>query len=159
DAQWLVLGTMSGPINSVLVNPSFEEGVIGATPPGWSITVLASGGGVPTFTTVSAIEEPIAGFNVADFGTDSIAAGFSEAEVYSTTFPAMEDQKWTGAYYLALASSDEGVGGISGGRFSVLEFYIQFLDSGGGVLADNLISTFGTNANVPARIYNSSWIV
>lgn len=154
DAQWAVLGTLSGPINTALSNPSFETGALGATPPNWSINVLASAGGVPTFTKVNTVEEPISGSFSADFGTDSTVAGLSQADVFSDSIPAGETDRWTAAYFIALASIDQNATtGISGGRFSVLELYIQFLDSGGALVSETLISTFGTNANVPFPVY------
>ena len=154
DAQWFVLGGQSGPLNTLAANPSFENGVVGSTPTDWSITTVLSAGGVPTFTKVSTVEVPISGVFVADFGTDSVVAGLSRSDVFSDVTAASEDQRWTGAYYIALASIDQNATtGISGGRFSVLEFYIQFLDAGSGLISESLISTFGTNANVPSPVY------
>lgn len=157
DAQWAVLGTLSGPINSLAENPGFEEGTLGALPTNWTLSVVASAGGVPTLTKVdSSTIDPLSGLYSADFGTDSTVAGLSRADIFSSAETAEPDQFWTGAYTIVGANIDQiAATGISGGRFSVLEMSIQFLDAGGAVLSDTLISTFGTNANVPpsAPIY------
>lgn len=157
DAQWAVLGTLSGPINSLAANPGFEEGTLGALPTGWSLTVVASAGGVPTLTKVdSNTIDPLSGLFSADFGTDSVVAGLSRADIFSTAVDAAPEQIWTGAYTIVGASIDQGAGtGISGGRFATLELYVQFLDISSGLISETLINTFGTNANIPpsAPIY------
>lgn len=140
DAQWIVLGTMSGPINTVLTNPSFEEGPLGGIPPGWSIEVVSSGGGVPTFTKVVGDGPPLSGSFVADFGTDATVAGLSEAYVYSDPQPAAPGQRWTAAYYITWANVDQSTSGTSGNRFAVIYCEIQFLDDTNTVLQTSTIS-------------------
>lgn len=150
DAQWFVWGTPSGPINSLASNPGFEDGALGALPTNWTINVIANAGGTPTLTQVdSNTIDPLSGLFCADFGTDSVLLGFSQADIFSDVSPAIEDDRWTGAYYIVAASIDQSAAtGISGGRFSVLEFYIQFLDGASALISETLLSTFGTNANV-----------
>jgi len=150
DAQWFVWGTPSGPINSLALNPGFEDGALGALPTNWTLTVIANAGGTPTLTKVdSNTMDPLSGLYSADFGTDSVVAGFSQADIFSAAVAASVEEHWTGAYYIVGASIDQNAAtGISGGRFSVLEFYIQFLDGASALISESLISTFGTNANV-----------
>lgn len=150
DAQWFVLGTMAGPINTQLANASFEEGVIGALPTGWTINVIASGGGVPTFTKVTAIANPLAGQFYADFGTDSVAAGLSQADVFSPTVPAEASQSWTSAFFVSASLIDQQNGGLNtGSGNSNITMNIQFLDGGGAVLSDTYMG--GITANGPGR--------
>lgn len=154
DAQWFVLGTISGPINSAIANPSFEEGNVGDIPPGWTTQVLASAGGVPTFTTVLADGIGVSGLHDADLGTDSTVAGISDIYVFSSSVPASPGQRWTGAYFITFANIDQQAGtGLSGGRFAVIYLTVEFLDSSNAVISAQDISVFGTNANISSPVY------
>lgn len=155
DGQWFVLGTMSGPINSVIQNPSFEEGVLGATPTGWTIQVLGSAAGVPTFTKVSAGNDSMTGSFKADFGVDNAGAlNVSSANVFSSTALASEGQRWTAAYYLTNAFIDnDSVNLSSEGEPTFLDFYIQFLDGGGTLITETLMNSISMNVDSYSRLY------
>lgn len=155
DAQWFVLGTMSGPINSVVPNASFEDGVLGATPSNWTLVVTSAAAGVPTFTKVSADQDGMTGSFMADFGVDSNPiGGLSEAEAYSTAVPASPNSRWTGAYYLTKAFIDgDSVTLESNGQISFLDMYIQFLDAGGALVSETAINTLSMNVDNYGRLY------
>lgn len=153
DAQWFVLGTMSGSINTVLANPSFESGSVGSTPTDWSITVIASAGGVPTFEKSSSSTRAISGLSVADFGVDSTVAGHSTADVYSRASSAAEGTVWTCAYWLAGAFIDNAVGTFTGGGgFAELEVFVQFL-GGGALISEESMIYFAANYDVLPNMY------
>lgn len=150
DAQWFVMGTMSGPINSMLANPTFEEGTIGTVPPDWSITVTSSGAGVPTFTTEQNVVSSLSGLNSAKFECQNggAGAGNSTADVYSAAVSADDGQQWTAAYYL-MASFMTGSTNLA-----ILETYIQFLDGTGTLISETLVnSLFLTKGYVGAPFY------
>ncbi len=148
DSQWFCVGQMSGSINSnnVLFNSSFEQGVLAALPTGWTITPGLTGAGVPTFEVAGG--ETISGVNVADFGTDSVGAGVSTADVFSTSVPAEPGSKWTGAYFLMQAF----VGSIYP-MFHDLDMHIQFLDSAGALIIDHEINHLSVGADVASVLY------
>lgn len=150
DSQWICIGEMSGNIgsNTPLPNSSFENGDIGAMPDNWSIVVISSGAGVPSFLVASPSSVNISGSKVADFGTDSIAAGLSVADVYSSTVPATPGSKWTGAYYMTRAFVN-----TSPPLFSDLEMWIQFLDNVGALVSESLINAFSLAADSLAPVY------
>lgn len=150
DAQWLVLGTLSGPINSAIANPSFEEGTLGGVPTGWSITPISTVGGTPTFTKVSAGNTGVAGLFQADFGVDSVAAGFSSADVFSPAVPTVEGTSWTAAYYIVQAFIDNANATFApGGLLSDIEIFVEFLDSNAALLSSTSMNYFGANLDVP----------
>lgn len=149
DAQWFVLGTMSGPINSLVVNPSFEEGAIGDLPPGWSITVTSSGGGVPTFTAVPAGSNAISGIQSADFGVDSTVAGNSTADVRSSSIVATPGSLWTAAIWVEGAFIDNDVFTFANnGGFSEIVISLVFIDNVGAVLATTLVNSLGLSIDL-----------
>jgi hypothetical protein len=150
DAQWFVMGTMSGPINSVLPNPSFETGTLGAVPSSWSLTVTSSGAGTPTFTKEENVVSSLSGRHSAKFETlnGGAGAGNSTADVYSSTVDAEEADLWTAAYYLMASFEDGATNLIS------LETYIQFLDGSGGLVSETLVnSLFLTKGYIGAPFY------
>src|SRR5574341_1523405 len=132
-AAWFVLGTLSGPINTALANPSFEEGAVGATPPSWSLNVISTGAGTPTFLTSNNFG--IQGPRTADFGTDSVTAGESQADVFSAAVACPQDSKWTAALYLTIYTEP------SLNDFSDIELWIQFLDSASTVISQTMVAT------------------
>lgn len=150
DSQWICLGQMSGAIgsNTPLLNSSFEDGVVGTAPTGWSLTVGLTGAGVPTFLVAFPGSNNISGSQVADFGTDSIGAGQSTATAFSTPVPAAVGSKWTGAYFLTSAFI-----GSSFPLFSSLELNIQFLDVVGAVITSNMINALDIGFDLITPIY------
>lgn len=130
-AAWFVLGTLSGPINTTLLNPSFEEGIVGALPDFWTIQVISSVAGVPTLTIATGGQ--VSGARSADFGTDSVGAGTSEAYALSTPVAAAAGSRWTAAlYFKAFAPGMP--------NFSSLELYIQFLDGAQALISETLVT-------------------
>jgi hypothetical protein len=154
DAQWLVLGTLAGPINTLVLNPSFELGTLGATPTDWSLTVTSSGGGVPTFTKVPIGNFGISGLFSADFGVDSTVAGNSTADAFSNRVPASEGTLWTAAIWLEAAFIDNDATTFSNnGGFSFLDLSIQFLDGAGLVVSDVLVVSAGFSIDLTSPRY------
>lgn len=151
DSQWFCVGQMSGTIdsNNPLTNGSFEDGTVGVIPVGWSITVLASGAGVPSFLVASPGSTNVSGVNAADFGTDNAGPpGFSQADVYSPTIPAAPDTHWTAAYYLNYAF----VVSVPP-QFSDIETWIQFLDSTGALVTEFNVNNFAVGADFHGPLY------
>ncbi len=150
DSQWVCLGQMSGPVgsNNPLPNSSFEEGVIGSLPTGWTLTVGLTGAGVPTFTVAGGGGTTISGLRVVDFGTDSVGAGVSTAEAFSPTVPALPGSKWTAAYFVTSAI----IGSIYP-MYSDISTYIEFLDPTGVVLVGENIDNYSTGVDIPVLVY------
>lgn len=150
DAQWFVMGTMSGPINSGIENPTFEEGLTGVIPPDWTLTVTASGAGTPTFTTEENVLSSLSGRNSALFETQNggAGAGNSTADVYSSRLPALANSRWTAAYYL-MASFMTGSTNLI-----ILRMYVQFLDNASNLISETLVnSLFLTKGYIGAPFY------
>lgn len=138
DAQWLVLGTMSGAINSSALNPSFEEGTTGSVPANWTINSVSGAGGSITFQkqTGSYLGQPIAGnfVGAVDF-TSNGAAAASQSNINSDLIDASDGEIWTGGLWIA--------GGImSSGTLSLQTLFLEFYDNGGGLLSSNIIAQY-----------------
>lgn len=150
DSQWFCIGQMTGSIesNNPLPNSSFEDGTVGVIPTGWSITIISSAAGVPSFLVASPGSTNISGKQAADFGTDSVGAGTSQADVYSPTIPAAPDSHWTAAYFL-----NYGFVGSSPPLFSFIEMFIQFLDGAATLINEYSVNVFSTAADFPGPLY------
>lgn len=133
DAAWFVLGTLSGPINTAIPNPSFELNPAGVAPDNWTIQVISSVAGVPTLLVSNNFG--ISGTHSADFGTDSIVAGTSEANVFSAPVPASPESRWTAATYVNVFTNP------SFPDFSDLQLYIQFLDASSTLVTETLVAS------------------
>jgi hypothetical protein len=138
DAQWLVLGTMSGSINSLAMNPSFENGATGATPSDWNITSVSGAGGTITFQKQagSYLGQPIAGnfVGAVDFTSNGVAAA-SQSNITSDMIPADGNEQWTGALWIA--------GGImSSGTLSLQTLFLEFFDPSSALLSSNTIAQY-----------------
>ena len=156
DAQWAVIGTLSGPINSVAVNPTFESGAVGIIPDGWSITVISSTAGTPTFTQVASGSTTISGSFEGDFGVDSAGvAGTSSADIFSTAVDADEGQRWTAGYWIVQSFIDNTIASpfVGQGHPGRLELFIQFLDVDGVLVSEQSMNSFSTNWDTPTPIY------
>jgi hypothetical protein len=127
-AAWFVLGTLSGPINTALLNPSFELNPVGVAPSDWTLQVISSGAGVPSALTYAGFS--LSGSRSVDFGVDSVLAGSSEANLYSAAVPATSESKWTAAFYVSVFTEP------SQNDFSDLDLYIQFLDASSVLVAE-----------------------
>jgi hypothetical protein len=155
DAQWMVLGTMSGPVNSLVPNPSFENGTAGVLPDDWTLNVTSSGAGVPTFTKVTTNDNPISGLAVADFGVDNAgAAGLSEAEAISSIVPATPGERWSAACYLtnAFISVDNASQGAEGAP-TFFDIKLEFLDAANVSLSIVTLNTVTLNTSFYSPIY------
>lgn len=130
-AAWFVLGTLSGPINTALPNPSFENNGIAVAPDDWTLQVLAVGAGVPTLL-VSA-DFPVAGSKSADFGVDSVGGGTSQANVFSASVPATPESRWTAGFYVSVYTEPNP------NDFSNIDLYIQFLDASSVLVSETLV--------------------
>lgn len=151
DSQWFCIGTMSGAIdsNNPLFNSSFEAGTVAVIPDGWTLTVVTSGGGVPTFlVSGSLIPENVSGKQMVEFGTTSVGAGSSTADAYSTSIPTTVGTKWTGAYYLPAVMMN-----TVPPLFSQLKMYIQFLDNTATLITEFEINSFTVASYLLGPIY------
>jgi hypothetical protein len=150
DSQWACLGQLSGAIgsNTPLPNSSFEDGAIATIPTGWTINVISSVAGVPSFLVASPSSVNISGMQIADFGVDSVVAGQSIADVFSPIVPASPDTAWTAAYYLTRIFVDS-----IPPDFSDLEMWIQFLDPGSTVISEYMVNAFSISADSLAPVY------
>lgn len=101
DAQWFILGQMSGPVgaNSLAPNSGFEQGAEGEIPDFWTFTVSQTTAGTPTaFRTTAG--GAIDGVNVFRLNLVPTATGDSSARIASARIPASEGQHWISAFYV-----------------------------------------------------------
>lgn len=99
DGQWFILGTMSGQVNSLAANPSFEDGPVGGTPTNWTITNGSVLAGVPT-STKQLSTSPLSGSYVLRMLLFPTAINSSDTLVASALLPAAAGQVWTGGVYV-----------------------------------------------------------
>lgn len=127
DAQWAVLGTLSGDINSLIPNPSFELGDDATTPANWSFTVNSSTAGSPTFRKETGLG--IHGNHIGIFRNSSAAvAGTSSGTATSSFVPAAEGQKWALGLWVTFATPDVNAAlAVQGGNIQVTTT-VQFFD-------------------------------
>lgn len=144
-AAWFVLGTLSGPINTTLFNPSFELNPAGVAPDGWSLQTISVGAGPPTLLVYAGGE--VSGSRSADFGVDSVAAGVSEANIFSTPVPAVPESRWTAAFYVQVSTEP------SQNDFSDLDLYIQFLDASNTLISETLVRATSYSVDVIVPFY------
>ena len=153
DSQWLVAGTMSGPINTAILNPSFEEGVPGALPSDWTFTVVSSAGGVPTFTKV--LSGDIAGQWIGRVVNSSGGvAGTSTADLFSSRAAASPGQRWAHGFYMTHAYINFNAANVPQGGNTTVETFIQFLDIDGNLLVETSVGFLTLMTNVLNEIYN-----
>lgn len=168
DAQWMVLGTLSGEINTSVPNPSFELGTTGATPTDWTVTPVVTTAGTPTFRKEQFAS--IAGQHTGTFRNSSAGvAGNSSVDVFSAAVPTVPDTNWTLAYYITYAVPDINASLAPQGGFMDLTGYIQFLDATSALISETqatytpmysptsaslyvrtITSSFGLSAQAPA---------
>lgn len=144
-AAWWVVGTLSGPINTALLNPSFELNPVGVAPDNWSIQVISSGAGVPTLLTSANL--PLAGSKSADFGTDSVGPGTSEAYALSSPVPAMPESKWTAACFISVFTQPSLL------DFSDSYLYIQFLDASSTLVSETQVAFLSFSVDQLLPVY------
>lgn len=132
DSQWFVIGTMSGPINSLLFNPSFEIGDLATLPSGWTQTNIAVAGGVPIFEkSLPSNFLSQRGLYVGSAGVVSGGApGTSSMDVFSSTLAANPGESYVAAVTVLVAFIDENlVTFFNNGRLTSVEVFVEFLDS------------------------------
>lgn len=98
DAAWFVLGTMSGALNTLLTNPSFELG--GVSPTSWTVSTVDGGAGVGTFT--KSVVSPLTGQFSGSVDLTPLGIGTSEMTLLSAPVPADPSSSWTGGIYLKI---------------------------------------------------------
>jgi hypothetical protein len=153
DAQWFVVGTMSGPINSALDNPGFENGVVGTTPDDWSVTVVASPAGVPTFTKELAAN-PLSGRYQAMIRNQSAGvAGTSIVDIFSSSEVAVEGQRWASAYFMVYGIINVNAALVSQSGNTQVQTFIQWLDGTGVLLSEDSTYVLYLGANVVTPTY------
>ena len=153
DAQWLVLGTMSGPINSAIENPGFEDGNVGSLPTGWTTNVVSSAGGTPTFTKESAAN-PIGGLYQAMLRNSSVGAGTSVIDIFSPRTPASEGQRWAMSFFLVYAVVNVNAALVVQSGNTQVQVFIRFLDGTGVSLFEEsaYVLYLGSNVITPTYI-------
>lgn len=142
DAQWAVIGVLSGELNTQAFNPSFEDGPFNSgVPQNWTYTVTDSSAGTPTVVKDLALS-PIQGQYVAHVNLSPGAALASSADLISTRIPATPGSVWTGGVFMYAIE-------LGGGNSFLVATAINFYDAGGA-----LISTGGlaNAANLSAAI-------
>lgn len=152
DAQWLVLGTMSGPINSSIANASFEDGDIGALPTGWTTNVVSSAGGTPTFTKETPAN-PIGGSYQAMLRNSSVGAGTSTIDIFSPTAPAMEGQRWAMSFFLVYAAINVNAALVVQSGNTQVQVFIRFLDATGVSLVEESATALYLGSNIVTPTY------
>lgn len=139
DAQWLVLGTMSGPLNSAISNPSFEYGTVSTTPDDWTTLVISNTAGTPTFR--KELAQTPSGRYIGVFRNSSAGvAGTSTIDIFSDNVPAQEGQVWALGFFLIYAALDLNASLVPQGGFTDIASGIRFLDSGGALLQQTTAS-------------------
>lgn len=140
DSQWLVLGTMSGPPNSLAPNPSFEDGTLSTTPDQWSAVPVVTTAGTPTFRKELAL--PVEGRYIGIFRNSSAGvAGQSSINVVSSYVPAEEGTIWATGFFLTYAEPDVNAALEPQGGYIQITSSIQFSDLD-GVLISDLVTNF-----------------
>lgn len=152
DAQWLVLGTLSGPINSLIPNATFEDGDVGSIPTGWTLVVSSSAGGTPVFT--KEFGPDVSGRHYGKlFCSTAGAGGTSAANLVSTLVPARENQKWAMAYYLLFAYVNLNAASVSQSGDTRVEGFIQFFNDDGVFISETSANFIYLGANMVNRLY------
>lgn len=134
DAQWAVMGTLSGDINSLIPNPSFEQGDDATTPAYWSFTVNSSTAGTPTFRKETGLG--IHGNHIGIFRNSSAGvAGTSSGTATSSLVPAVENQKWALGFWVTFATPDVNASlAVQGGNIQITAT-VQFFDEDSNFIA------------------------
>lgn len=128
DAQWAVLGTLSGDINSLTANPSFELGEDAVTPSDWGFVVNSSVAGTPTFRKETGLG--IQGNHIGIFRNSSAGvAGTSSGTATGPLIPAQENQKWALGWYITFAEPDVNASLEPQGGNIQMTSSVQFFDS------------------------------
>lgn len=141
DAQWMVMGTQSGPINSLLLNPSFEQGVIGSTPTDWSFTNSSVVGGTPTFRKQPGTN-PLMGSFVGHLSMTPTGLGQSSSTLVSAQVPALPDERFTGGVSVYVID-------LTGPNQMLFSTLVRFYDAGGvSIAAASLGSVFNFAAPI-----------
>lgn len=157
DAQWFVLGTMSGPLNTVLANPSFEDGIVNALPTNWTITSVSTTAGTLTFT-----KQPLSTVSGGFIGTirnsSAGVAGTSSSDIFSSAAAAEPGQQWALGYFVTYAVPDVNASLVPQGGFMDINAFIQFLDSGGVLLAETSASYFPIYSAVQNEVYVRTFV-
>lgn len=155
DSQWLVLGTMSGPINSAIRNPSFEEGTVSTTPDFWTATAVSTVAGTPTFRKETA--GAIQGKHVGTFRNASAGvAGTSSINAFSAPVVAAEGSDWTLGFFMTYAEPDVNASLTPQGGNIQISGYIQFLDAASALISETLMIYYPFTSSFQDPIYARS---
>lgn len=152
-ASWVVLGTLSGnPSDNVVLNPSFEEGILGDVPTNWTLYHD------PTSVATADVDGQPAIFGQELDGptwlesrlTVPVGAGayFSADYVLSAPIPVAEGQTWSAsAYCLGFAlSNPDGVESVAA---VILTWYSRETDVYPNTVAPD---TFTNSSTVPLTL-------
>lgn len=152
DAQWFVHGTMSGPLNTIVPNASFELGTVGALPTDWTITSVSTTAGTLTFTK-QALTAVSGAFIGVIRNSSAGVAGTSSSDIFSSDMPASDGQRWGVGYFIPYAVPDVNASLQSQGGFMDVSTYIQFRDAGSVLLSETLMNYTPIYSSVLAPYY------
>ena len=152
DSQWFVVGTMSGPINSLAPNASFELGTLGGgiPPTDWTVNNISTPAGA-----IAGMEKSLPpasagqrGLYVAAFGAATGGtAGTAVFDVFSTPVNATEGQTWISAITILDAVIDHNAAQVSQGGLTQGTLFVDFRDAGGATLSSTQMSTIAWTAD------------
>ena len=137
DSQWFVVGTMSGPNNTALLNPGFELGTVGSAPTSWTVGGGSVAAGVPTLTKQPA-NNPVDGNFVAEAHLPITGTGTSFLSLTSARVPVNAGEIWTGGFFWRSEAS-------FGNYISVL-WGVGWYSSTGALVGFDFFGDFSTNS-------------
>lgn len=137
DSQWFVVGTMSGPNNTALLNPGFELGNVGSAPTNWTVGGGSTTAGVPTLTKQPA-NNPVDGNFVAEAHLPIIGPGTSFLSLTSARVPVSPGERWTGGFFWKSEAFF--------GNYISVQWGIGWYDSTGAAVSFDFFGDFLTNS-------------
>lgn len=113
---WFCLGAAAGsPPDNVVVNPSFEQGTIGAMPTGWGNYHLVGSATSIVDTEAWTGGVPLNGVQVLSVAASGSGARFSDDFTYSSPFKVNPGEVWAVAAYAqaqTFSAGDAVIGGV-----------------------------------------------
>lgn len=141
DAQWVVMGTLSGPINSLLANPSFEQGTVGSVPTDWTFTNGSVAGGTPTFRKQPGTN-PLMGSYVGHLSLTPTGVAQSDSTIVSAQVPAAPNELFTGGVSIYIID-------LTGPNRMLFSTLVRFYDGAGvSISAVSLGSVFNFSSTI-----------
>lgn len=153
DSQWMVHGTMSGEVNSLAENPSFESGTIGATPDSWTFVPAVTTAGTMTMT--KELAGAMHGRYVARFRTASAGvAGTSSGNAVSSLVPVDDPfTRWGVGYFVTYAVPDVNASLEPQGGHIFLESFVQWFDGSSTFIGEDSMYFLPIYSGISSPIY------